>query len=578
MKRIQFNKILLLSKKENKARVISFNSGINIIYGDSMAGKSHIIQSLFATFGCSATAIHDSWFDEIDTLVKFSIDDTSYEILRKGKLYAIYQEEKLVKITEHVSSDIGGFLTQKLGLNITLIHKQTSSSHPPHPTFFFLPFYLDQERGWLETWASFKNISYFLDFRKTMLMYHTGIWPDIYFQKKQELKAKETLSAKLFTEIKTKEDALQKINQKFKDYNFNIDVASFKTELEELLRLCNNLQNKESNLKIKITSKNSEKIRLLQQIQSLDASIKEINKDLSFLSHIGPESLQCPVCGTKHLNSFTNKLSIANDLELLSQLQKETQTRYIELSNAIHKDMQSLEENNKELQRIQELLGTTRNNVKLETLLQNKSQTAFQNEMQLDIDKEKTQWGQILSDIELLKKALRETTPDKSEIIHFFKNQFNNFCIQLDVSQKGKFKDEIDYTIQAGGNQKIRLILSYFYAILKTIEKFSTAIMAPIVIDEPKQQGPSEKFYADELIFIIENLPKQAQLILSVNDLGPLAELSDTRRTLISIKGKEHLLVPEEYNQVQTIMTPFLKQFHERFIKTSENNFFDSLP
>ena len=90
MKNLFILELLLISHKEKKARRIQFDRRRTLIHGKNHTGKSSLIKSIYHTFG--AEPLINPKFQNANTtaLVKFEINGLEYEILRTGKLFAIF--------------------------------------------------------------------------------------------------------------------------------------------------------------------------------------------------------------------------------------------------------------------------------------------------------------------------------------------------------------------------------------------------------------------------------------------------------------------------------------------------------
>lgn len=572
MKKILFKKILVLSKKEKVAREISFNNNINIIYGKSIAGKSHVIQSLFATFGCEASTIEDKWFEDTYTALSFQIDNQNYTIIRSGDIYAIFDaQNKIIDITTHISSGIGKFLAEKLGLSVRLTHQRDGSELYPYPSFLFMPFYINQEDSWKPTWNAFPTLRQVAEFRKTMIFYHTGIESEEYFKVKRLIREKSTVKNKLDKELSFKKSTLQKFNTKYKAYDFAIDPDLFKQEITELLSLCSKLKKQENLFKAKLQTKYSELTICTSQIQMLDTSLRAIDKDLAYLSSIQGDSIKCPVCGEIHTNSYVEKLTMGNDLEELQTSRDTLYNTLITLQEETAKLENSLKINHTELSRISELLESKQGDVKLSELLKTETEHAFKEEMEKEIIQDDKIVTILLGEIAKLEQDIKPNPQKRKEIFSFFKQRFDAYRTTIHVTEKGIFEHILDYRIKAGGNQAVRLVLAYFYAILDTIKKFNGSFSAPIVIDEPKQQGATHFFYKQELEFIRDNIGANNQAIIALTDMDKCDFGPQTQ--IINIDGEESLLIKEQYSQVNATLRPLIKQVNETILKKQEEEF-----
>jgi hypothetical protein len=69
----------------------------------------------------------------------------------------------------------------------------------PPPAYFFLPYYVDQDKGWLESWASFANLGQLSNWKRDVTEYHTGIKPNSYYKTSAEVERLKSKQVKSLT-------------------------------------------------------------------------------------------------------------------------------------------------------------------------------------------------------------------------------------------------------------------------------------------------------------------------------------------------------------------------------------------
>jgi hypothetical protein len=114
----------------------------------------------------------------------------------------------------------------------------------------------------------------------------------------------------------------------------------------------------------------------------------------------------------------------------------------------------------------------------------------------------------------------------------------------------------MDRRIKDTGSDQPRAILAYDLAFLSTIEKFSSSIMAPIVIDSPNQQDQDAKNAKAMISLIFSELPENGQLILGTVSLHG----EKVAGKLIRLNDKLRLLKKQNYKSVDAEMTPYLSE------------------
>jgi hypothetical protein len=109
--------------------------------------------------------------------------------------------------------------------------------------------------------------------------------------------------------------------------------------------------------------------------------------------------------------------------------------------------------------------------------------------------------------------------------------------------------------IRETGSDLPRAILSYFLALIQTIEKYSSSIFAPIVVDSPNQQDQDDTNVAQMIDLIISERPDQAQVVLGTVSLhGHEVE----NGTVIVLTEKKSVLRASEFETVAASLRPYL--------------------
>lgn len=90
---------------EKKARIIEFDTkGINVVLGDSRAGKTTFIRSLFYSIGCKTAQVKKEWKNaEVKSILYLSVNNDSYKIVRDGSFFGIFdRNDNLLKAFSEV--------------------------------------------------------------------------------------------------------------------------------------------------------------------------------------------------------------------------------------------------------------------------------------------------------------------------------------------------------------------------------------------------------------------------------------------------------------------------------------------
>lgn len=193
MKNLTFKRVVLLSDSQKSANQFEFQKKYNLITAhQNSCGKTSLVKSLFWALGCDPHDTPDSW-KELDckVLVECEINGTVckfYRYQNKIKLSIGGQPyEKFANIT----GDYASKFSELVGFSALLPNRPSKDEEPeletPPPAYYFLPFYIDQKKGWNEPWNGFDRLAQYADWKRTIVKFHTGYLPPRHFEIEQEI-------------------------------------------------------------------------------------------------------------------------------------------------------------------------------------------------------------------------------------------------------------------------------------------------------------------------------------------------------------------------------------------------------
>ncbi|MGW9572938.1 hypothetical protein [Paenibacillus terrae] len=345
MQRLIFKEIKILSRNEQRAKIIKFHPKMNLIKGENHVGKSSLIKSIYYTLGASPNVMHPKWMGaEPICLLTFTVDDVEYSILRRKSFFAVYNGSKeCIGTFDKITDGLGPFLSRLLKYDIELPDKGNRLITPP-PAYFFLPFYLDQD-SWYNPLSSFARLTQLKgQWKASILHFHTGIKPNEYYYAKGQIEIIKDKNRQIESQIKVSKNVMSKLNEQMGLMILDVDLDSFKKEIDELLEQYEQLKEKGDVLKRNIVALNNEKIHLKKHIKIIEKSIHELNEDYHYALSIPDEEIDCPTCGAVYSNSFVERFSIAKDEDRCHDLLEESKMVLRELDSNIKKEYELYEE------------------------------------------------------------------------------------------------------------------------------------------------------------------------------------------------------------------------------------------
>ena len=263
MKEMYFDNILIADITEKTARFHKFEKGFNVITSqDNHVGKSSLLKSLYYTMGAEVE-FDNVWSKNTKIyVVEFYVDKIKYRVARWQKAFALFSGTELILTTKSVSRDLAKEFEKIFSFAVYMANKKTNKIELAPPAFTFMPYYIDQDRGWSGLYESFSNIDqYKKPDRIKSLYYHLGI----YTRSTVELMAKKDALKDKIEQLKVEEEKIRITIDSLYEETQNLVPADSIEELERLRFAWG-----EENFKFK----------LLQRLAEIYESDKNYNKAL----------------------------------------------------------------------------------------------------------------------------------------------------------------------------------------------------------------------------------------------------------------------------------------------------------
>ena len=229
-----FKDILIADVQQKKARYVTFESGLNVITSDdNHVGKSSIVKALYRTLGAEVTT--DSVWDNNTKLsvVTIDVDGHEYRVARFLKRFAVFSDKSLLLLTDHVTSELAPILSDIFNFSVYLAKKDGNKEvvQAP-PAFSFMPYYIDQDKGWSSLYGSFDNMEQFIKSERAKSIYfHLGL----YTKNRIENQAKKDRLKGELTQLKEQEQRILVTIKALTEELTNIIPAEDQEELEQHL-------------------------------------------------------------------------------------------------------------------------------------------------------------------------------------------------------------------------------------------------------------------------------------------------------------------------------------------------------
>jgi DNA repair exonuclease SbcCD ATPase subunit len=559
MKSLQLENMLLVSHREKKARKIDFDPEVTVIKGENDTGKSSVIKSIQSAFGASPHNVHKNWINaDVHILVKFTLDGVGYHIYKHRNSFSLFDSSKnIIGTYSSVTNELAPKFAQIFDFRLKLADRDGKSVTPP-PAYLMLPFYLDQDKGWVGTWCSYRNLGQFAHWKPRVAGYHFGIKPDKWYQLDSERKNFEAEKDEPERQIKAIQSVRDKTLSDFSGVDFDIDIDSFRNEINQLINRCNDLKKKERGYKNQILEAKTEKNRIEAQIEIVVKTHDELSDDYKYSSKVG-DVVGCPTCGAHYDNSFSERFDIAQDTETCVDLLSSLREDLAKIDKAICKAEALMGEAKETRLQINEILSKKQGDIKLKDLIDLESKKS----LLVHLDKESAEYSKKLDEMNIkIGKAIDEMKkyddPERRKgIIAEYGELLRKNTMKLNVhSLDDSIYKNITPSIEESGSDLPRAILAYFFTSIEAIEKNGNATFFPIVIDAPNQQEQDKDNLNKILKFIKEKRPKGKQLILGLVDSGDV----DFEGNVLEFDKKYSVLSEDLYQAGAEVINHFESQ------------------
>lgn len=557
MKSLKLQSMLLVSHRDQRAKKIQFHPQATVIKGLNDTGKSSLIKSIFYAFGAEPHNVHHRWKDaDVHVLITFNLDGDIYSIYRHRKSFSLFGANGYhIGSYRSVTNELAPVLGKLFNFKLKLVDRDNHSITPP-PAFLFLPFYIDQDKGWVSTWNSFQSLGQFPRWKPRVISYHFGVKPDQWY----ELDAHKKSIISSMDEPQRQHNALKDLKDKTREQvarvDFDIDVASFKNEIDSLIKECNVLKKEENKYRYSMSELKTEKIRVEAQIEIVLHTHDELSKDYKFATHNLDNYVGCPTCGAKYDNSFAERFSIAQDTETCVDLLSSLRSDLLKIEQEVEITNSTLNETIIEQSRINSILAKKQGKIKLKDLIQLEGKRELFNHLNAELLNQEKILSRLSDEVVDIDKKMKEfDDPEhRKKIINNYGEIFSRNAFKLDVTSLNEAVfSKIDCSIDESGSDLPRAILAYFYSSLELIKQNGNATFFPIVVDAPNQQEQDRVNLLKMLKFIKDNSSNEHQLILGLVDDCDI----DFDGEVIELKTKNYLLEEKDYPELSEEMKYF---------------------
>lgn len=548
MKEVYFKKLMIADLRTHTAYVQSFEKGLNVVTStDNHVGKSSLLKSLYYTLG--AKVKFDSVWDEQSKLyiATLSVGENEYRVVRFMKRFAVFEGEILVKITDSITKELTPLLGEIFDFSVYLPNKETGKVEIAPPAFTFMPYYIDQDKGWSGLYDSFEAITQYKSTdRIKSLYYHLNI----YTKETVELMAERDLLKERMEALGGEIDRLNTILSALREETNNLPPADTVRELETHLEA--------PKKRIEYLVAQIGEIR--NEIQSLETTLRQhryhlqvIREYVSVKDKVSGEDEcirhVCPNCGyafdEEIFNLVQSNYGTINENYMCQQIQLLID-RVSEKLGLAKEQYVSLRQQMKD----EELSFQAEKN-EFDIYVRQRGLAASIRRFQERLDEAIIETQEINQQIKGINKELKKR-PNKKEVEEKYIEH-----VRLNIMALDAWDSTYDGTIRllkpikAQGTLENKIILAQFVSIFQTMEYFKSGVTKfPFVVDSPRAKEASEASSKD-ILKMIAQLAMLPQIILATIDYSEYEDEIDVPAKIIVLKEKRKLLNEVDYIENQ---------------------------
>lgn len=340
-------------------------------------------------------------------------------------------------------------------------------------------------------WSSFKGLGQIKSYKKPSIEFHTGLRPNEFYEKKSEFDNYTIEIDELNKEKRIAKKVLLKIKDKLSKETFDIDINSFQEEIKTLLVDCQKLKEDQEFYKSRLSDLYNRKINTETQIIIASKAVKELSKDFEFAADID-DDVECPTCGAHYDNLFSERFNIALDENRAEELLLDLKEELFAIIEKLKITEDTFLTKSREIIQIEALLEEKKGEVRLQDVIEKEGRKELSNIFNYDIVELENSIGDILVKQYNLKQRLDslDNKKRKEEIKAYYRDIMKTNLKAVDVTNMPeKSYSEITKSINGTGSAGARTLIAYYFTMFKVIEKYSSSIFCPIIIDSPNQQA-----------------------------------------------------------------------------------------
>ncbi|MCA9111297.1 MAG: hypothetical protein KDA52_15195, partial [Planctomycetaceae bacterium] len=452
----------------------------------------------------------------------------------------------------------GPFLAEVFDFRLELKSRGVGAETQATPAFLYLPFYIDQDAGWGAPLNSLDKLAQFSDPKRDTIYFHAGLRPSEYYQARARMEDAKARAEPVRAQRSSIEPILSDIDHDLAGLDFEINLEEYQREIESLLDRYNDLHQQEVRFKGQLEELYGQKQIIDDQLTIARRTLDELRDDRQYATTL-PNEIVCPTCCAVYENSFSQRLSIAIDEDSCLALIDELEDKQRSLNERAEKLRVDREETSAISSEINLLLKARREEIALADVIQREGLKDVKERLTGKVAAFDEAIGALDRVIESAREDMKvfDDKKRKQEITGYYHQEMERLLTRLNVANLSpKQYKNIYGTIKETGSDLPRALLAYYLAIVRTIWKYSTSTVCPMVVDSPRQQDQDDTNWIAMLECIRDERPEGSQLVMAlVDDCG-----IDLGGAVIDLRDKNQLLQEGEFSSVNNELQPLIAE------------------
>lgn len=552
MKEVYFKNLLIADLQKHTARIQSFEKGLNVVTSeDNHVGKSSMLKALYYTLG--AEVDFDSVWDKHSKLyiATLGVGEKEYRVVRFLKRFAVFEGEKLLIITDSVTKELAPLLGEIFDFSVYLPNKDTGKVEMAPPAFTFMPYYIDQDKGWSGLYDSFAAINQYKSAdRIKSLYYHLNI----YTKGTVELMAERDRLREHMEALTIESERLNTILSALREETVNLPPADTVSELEAHLAAP----------KKRIEQLVTQIGEIRNEIQSLETALRQHQYNLRIVKEYVSVKDKVPE-GDTHKQHICPKCGYVFDEEIFNlvranygSMNEDYMCQQIQLLiNSVSDKLGIAKEQYVALRqqmRKEEVAYQAEKN-EFDIYVRQRGLAASVRRFQKQLDEAAVGYQETDQQIKEINKELRKL-PNRKEVEEKYIE-----CVRLNIMTLDAWDPAYDGTIRllkpikAQGTLENKIILAQFVGLFQTMEYFKTGTTRfPFVVDSPRAKEASVSSSKD-ILKMIAQMKMLPQIILATIDYSEFESEMDATAKVIVLTEKRKLLNSNDFAENQEYIT-----------------------